>query len=36
MKQAVLTKAETIEFSEIEKPVIKAGEVLVKVKNIGI
>ena len=36
MKQAVLTKAETIEFSEIEKPVIKADEVLVKVKRIGI
>ncbi len=36
MKQAVLTKKETIEFSEIEKPVPAADEVLVKVKNVGI
>ena len=36
MKQAVLTKPETIEFSEIEKPVIKPNEILMKVKNIGI
>lgn len=36
MKQAVLTGPETIEFSEIENPVIKPNEVLMKVKNIGI
>lgn len=36
MKQAVLTKPETIEFSECEKPVIKPNEVLMKIKNIGI
>ena len=36
MKQAVLTSPETITFSEIEKPVIKPNEILMKVKNIGI
>ncbi|MBQ8304710.1 MAG: alcohol dehydrogenase catalytic domain-containing protein [Blautia sp.] len=36
MKQAILTKPETIEFSEIEKPVIQPHEILMKVKNIGI
>lgn len=36
MKQAVLTAPETITFSEVEKPVIKKNEVLMKVKNIGI
>lgn len=36
MKQAVLTRAETIEFSEIEKPVPADDEVLVKVANVGI
>ena len=36
MKQAVLTSPETITFSEIEKPVIKPNDILMKVKNIGI
>lgn len=36
MKQAILTSAKTIEFSEIEKPVIKSNEVLMKVKALGI
>ena len=36
MKQAVLTSPETITFSEIDKPVIKPNEILMKVKNIGI
>lgn len=36
MKQAILTGPETIEFSEIEKPVIQDHEILMKVKNIGI
>lgn len=32
MKQAILTAPETIAFSEIEKPVIKPNEILMKVK----
>ena len=36
MKQAILTSPETITFSEIDKPVIKPNEILMKVKNIGI
>lgn len=36
MKQAILAAPETIEFSEIERPAINSGEVLIKVKNIGI
>lgn len=36
MKQAVLQKKETIEFSEIERPIPTDDEVLVKVKNVGI
>ena len=36
MKQAILTKLQTIEFSETEKPCPAANEVLVKVKNVGI
>ncbi len=36
MKQAILVSPETIQFSETEKPVISACEVLIKVKNIGI
>lgn len=36
MKQAILTEPKTITFSEIEKPVCQANEVLMKVKNIGI
>lgn len=36
MKQAILTAPETIEFSEIETPIIKPNEILMKVKNIGI
>lgn len=36
MKQAVLQKKETIEFSDIERPIPTDDEVLVKVKNVGI
>ncbi len=36
MKQAILTKLQTIEFSETDKPSPASNEVLVKVKNIGI
>ena len=36
MKQAILTRPETIEFSETERPVCKSNEILMKVKNIGI
>lgn len=36
MRQAVLTGPKTIEFSDIEKPVIKPNEILMKVKKIGI
>lgn len=36
MKQAILTKPETIEFSETAKPVITADEALLKVTNVGI
>ena len=36
MKQAILTKLQTIEFSETDKPSPAANEVLVKVKNVGI
>lgn len=36
MKQAILTSAETIEVSEIEKPTVKPNEILMKVKHIGI
>ncbi|WP_181899161.1 zinc-dependent alcohol dehydrogenase [Lachnotalea glycerini] len=36
MKQAILTHPKTIEFSEIEKPIMKANEILMKVKKIGI
>ncbi|SCP99702.1 zinc-dependent alcohol dehydrogenase [Anaerobium acetethylicum] len=36
MKQAILTSKQAIEFSEIEKPVIKSNEILMKVKKIGI
>jgi len=36
MRQAILTGPKTIEFSDIEKPVIKPNEILMKVKKIGI
>jgi len=36
MRQAILTGPKTIEFSEIEKPVIKPNEIMMKVKKIGI
>ncbi len=36
MKQAVLVGPEKIEFSEIERPVIKPNEILMKVKYVGI
>ena len=36
MKQAILTKPETIEFSETERPVCGDNEVLIKVSNVGI
>lgn len=36
MKQAILTKKQTIEFSECDRPVPGKNEVLMKVKHIGI
>lgn len=36
MKQAVLVGPETIEFSEVERPVAKAHEIVMKVKYVGI
>lgn len=36
MKQAILTGPKTIEVSEIERPIIKSNEILMKVKKIGI
>lgn len=36
MKQAVLTAPKTIEFSQTERPAIKPGEILMRVKNVGI
>lgn len=36
MLQQVMTKAKTIEFREIEKPIIKDNQVLVKIARIGV
>lgn len=36
MKQAVLVGPATVEFSEVERPVAKANEVVMKVKYVGI
>ena len=36
MKQAILTEKEKIVFSETEKPAPADGEVLIKVRNVGI
>lgn len=36
MLQAIMTKPGTIEFREIEKPSIKADEILINIKHIGV